>query len=104
MYMPHIKFQDSSISGSRVSQLPSITDRQTDGRTDGRTDRPKPICPLNFSEVGGIKTWRCTYCKTLTTCSVKFSRFNENDILAHFTSGAYDILWLKIVKKSDVNL
>ena len=37
MYMPHIKFQDSSISGSRVSQLPSITDRQTDGRTDGRT-------------------------------------------------------------------
>ena len=53
--MPHIKFQDSSISGSRVSQLPSITDRQTDGRTDGRTDRPKPICPLNFSEVGGIK-------------------------------------------------
>ena len=56
MYMPHIKFQDSSISGSRVSQLPSITDRQTDGQTDRRTDRPKPICPLNFSEVGGIKT------------------------------------------------
>ena len=62
MYMPHIKFQDSSISGSRVSQLPSITDRQTDRRTDGqtdrrtdgRTDRPKPICPLNFFEVGGI--------------------------------------------------
>ena len=23
---------------------------------DGRTDRPKPICPHNFSEVGGIKT------------------------------------------------
>ena len=38
MYMPHIKFQDSSISGSRVTQLPSITDRQTDGQTDGRTD------------------------------------------------------------------
>ena len=31
------------------------TDRRTDGQTDGRTDRPKPICPLNFSEVGGIK-------------------------------------------------
>ena len=58
MYMPHIKFQDSSISGSRVSQLPSIMDRQTDGQTDGRTDRPKPICPLNFSKVGGIKTVR----------------------------------------------
>ena len=23
--------------------------------TDGRMDRPKPICPLNFSEVGSIK-------------------------------------------------
>ena len=54
MYMPHLKFQDSSISGSRVSQLPSITDIQTDGQTDRRTDRPEPICPLNFSEVAGI--------------------------------------------------
>ena len=69
MYMPHIKFQDSSISGSRVSQLPSITDRQTDGqtdrRTDGRTDRPKPICPLNFSEVGGIKSQISSICYVL---------------------------------------
>ena len=24
-------------------------------RTDGWTDEPKPICPFNFSEVGGIK-------------------------------------------------
>ena len=33
MYMPHIKFQDSSISGSGVSQLPkSVTDRQIDGQ------------------------------------------------------------------------
>ena len=31
------------------------TDRRTDRRTDGRMDRPKPICPLNFSEVGDIK-------------------------------------------------
>ena len=47
------KFQDSSIRGSRVSQLPkSVTDRQM----DRRTGRPKPICPLNFEEVGGIKT------------------------------------------------
>ena len=28
------------------------------GQTDRRTDRPKPICPLNFSEVGGIKKQR----------------------------------------------
>ena len=38
MFMPHIKFQDSSISGSQVSQLPSITDRQMDGWMDGQTD------------------------------------------------------------------
>ena len=60
MYMPHIKFQDSSISGSRVSQLPSITDRQTDRQTDGQTDRQtdgqaQTNMPLNFFEVGGIK-------------------------------------------------
>ena len=35
MYMPYIKFQDSSISGSQVSQLPSIMDRQMDGWMDG---------------------------------------------------------------------
>ena len=27
------------------------------------------------------------YCKTLNTCSIKFSCFTENDILAHFKSG-----------------
>ena len=60
--------------GSRVSQLPSITDRQSDKQMDGQMDRPKPICPLNFSEVGGIKMelflegenwiqeWKCLYC------------------------------------------
>ena len=31
------------------------TNRQTYGQTDRRTDRPKPICPLNFFEVRGIK-------------------------------------------------
>ena len=37
--MPYIKFQDSSVRGSLVSQLPkSVTDRQTDRRTDGQTD------------------------------------------------------------------
>ena len=55
MYMPYIKFQDSRITGSRVSQLPSITDRQTDRRTDRRTDGQAQtnMHPLNFSEVGG---------------------------------------------------
>ena len=42
MYMPHLKFQDSSISGSRVSQLPSITDIQTDGQTDGQAQTNMP--------------------------------------------------------------
>ena len=27
------------------------------GRTDGCTDNPKAICHLNFSKVGGIKTY-----------------------------------------------
>ena len=41
MYMSYIKFQDSSIRGSWVSQLPnSVTDRQRDRRTDGQTDEP----------------------------------------------------------------
>ena len=44
MHMPHMKFQDPSISGSWVSQLPKSV-------TDGRTDRPD-----NFSEVRGIET------------------------------------------------
>ena len=54
--MLYIKFQVPSSSGSLVLQpTKGVTDRQTDGRTDGQTDRPKPICPLNFFEVGGIK-------------------------------------------------
>ena len=49
--MLYIKFQVPSSSGSLVSQpTKGITDRQT----DGQMDRPKPICPLNFFEVGGI--------------------------------------------------
>ena len=64
MYMPHMKFQDSSISGSRVSQ-------QYYGQTDGRTDRPKPIFPLNFSEVGGIMKPQRQYC--LGTASNNYS-------------------------------
>ena len=52
MYLPYIKFQDSSISGSRVSQMPCIMDKQTHGQTDGQA---QTNMPLNFSEVGGIK-------------------------------------------------
>ena len=50
--MLHIKFQVPSSSGSLVLQP---TKGVTDRRTDGQTDRPKPICPLNFLEVWGIK-------------------------------------------------
>ena len=54
--MLYIKFQVPSSSGSLVLQpTKGVTDRRTDGRTDGQTDRPKPICPLNFFEVGGKK-------------------------------------------------
>ena len=50
--MLYIKFQVPSSSGSLVLQP---TKGVTDRRTDRQTDRPKPICPLNFFEVGGIK-------------------------------------------------
>ena len=47
--MLYKKFQVPSSSGSLVLQpTKGITDR----RTDRQTDRPKPICPLNFFEVG----------------------------------------------------
>ena len=39
------------------------------------------------------------YCKTLNIRCVRFSWFDDNDILAHFNFGVNDILWLKIVKK-----
>ena len=36
------------------------------------------------------------YCKkNLTICGIKFSPFNENDILAQIGFGAHDIAWLK---------
>ena len=50
--MLYIKFQVPSSSGSLVLQP---TKGVTDRRTDGQTDRSKPICHLNFFEVGGIK-------------------------------------------------
>ena len=51
-YATYIKFQVPSPSNSLVLQLTKgITDRWTDRQTDG----PKPICPLNFFEAGGIK-------------------------------------------------
>ena len=62
MYMPHIKFQDSSISGSRVSQLPSITNRQMDGQTDGRTDgQAQTNMPPQLLRSWGHKTTRDDY-------------------------------------------
>ena len=51
--MLYIKFQVPSSSGSLVLQP---TKGETDRQTDGQTDRLKPICPLNFFEVGG-RSW-----------------------------------------------
>ena len=50
MLHPYIKFQDPVANSSWPS--PSVT--------DWWTDRPKPICSLNFFEVGGIKKERQT--------------------------------------------
>ena len=43
------------------------------------------------------------HCKTLDICGIKFSRFDESDIFAHFNFGTYDITWLQIVKKTNLN-
>ena len=45
-----------SLSAANELRTDGQTDGRADRRTDGRTDRPKPICPFNFSEVGGIIT------------------------------------------------
>ena len=37
--------------------------------------------------------------KTLNICGIKFSRFNENDILVYFNFVGHDIPWFQIVKK-----
>ena len=46
MRNPYMKFQNPSMPGSWWM----------DARTDGFTDNPKPICPVNFFEVGSIIT------------------------------------------------
>ena len=74
--MLYIKFQVSSSSGSLVLQPTkgvTVTDRQTDGQTDG----PKPICPLNFSEVGGIKMAQIN---KLSSCLTGRLKCLSNDI------------------------
>ena len=52
-----MKFQNSSIHGFKVMLCIKKRDERTEGRTDGRTNNPEAICPSNFFEVGGIKTW-----------------------------------------------
>ena len=54
--MLHIKFQVPSSSSSLVLQ-PTKNTKRCNGQTDG----PKPICPLNFFEVGDIKIRICLF-------------------------------------------
>ena len=49
MRNPYMKFQNPSMHGS-------WTNGRTHAHTDGRAHNPKPICPVNFFEVGGITT------------------------------------------------
>ena len=51
---------------------------------------------LSFQQEAAFNT---VYCKTLNICGIKFSRFNENDILPHFNFGGHGISWLQMVKK-----
>ena len=45
-----MKFQNSSIHGSKVM----LFIKKRDEWTDGRMNNPEAICPSNFFEVGGI--------------------------------------------------
>ena len=53
------KGHNFAIQGPTEKKIRSLvlqpTKGVTDRQTDGQTDRPKPICPLNFFKVGGIK-------------------------------------------------
>ena len=52
-----MKFQNPSMHGSYVACIKKRDERtHMHARTDGRTDNPKPICPVNFFEVGGINS------------------------------------------------
>ena len=46
-----------------------------------------------------IRSNQIKNCNTLNIYGIKFSRFNENDILTYFNFGGQDVLWLQIVKK-----
>ena len=45
-----MKFQDSSFNGLKVTIGTKVL------RTHAPTHAPKPICPINFFKVGGIKS------------------------------------------------
>ena len=47
MMNPHMKFQDSSFNGKKVTV-------GTKSVTHPPTHAPKAICPINFFKVGGI--------------------------------------------------
>ena len=76
--MPRIKFQDSSIRGSQVSQLPSITDRQTEGQT--QTNMP----PQLLHKVGGITNpdgQTHTHLTKIVTAMSRFTTSRLKDIV-----------------------
>ena len=57
----------------------------------------------DFSEVAtsllNTTSYFYMYCKTFNIWGIKFSQFNENDIMAYFNFGDDDIPWLQMVKK-----
>ena len=79
--MPHVKFQDSSISGSRVSQLPSIMDRQTDGQTNRRTDGqaqtnmlPQILRSCGHKNQSSMTSIKYAHLQVMATISGKFHK------------------------------
>ena len=58
MRNPHMKFQDSSFNGLKVTVgTKSVTHPRTHPPTHAPTHAPKAICPINFFKVGGIMSY-----------------------------------------------
>ena len=64
-YISHIKFQDPI-------KILFLTLCKCNGCKDRPTDRPKPICPLNFEEVGVIKSLADTLPVSRMWCLIRF--------------------------------
>ena len=70
---------------------------------DRRTDRPKPICPLNFFEVGGIKTISKSFKMDLNFCDCSRAEQNLSYNRINMVSNIETEYFLPLMPKSRHN-